>query len=133
MEGYNERKAKMIEMRNKGFTYHEIGKAFNLSSQRIFMIIGGQLKSHFKEITSQDCIHPNLRKWMNDNRITRMELCRRINGNNHPENYQRIRNFLIGKTQKATKSTIDRYLLVTGLSYEELFETEGDRYEQRAD
>jgi predicted DNA-binding protein YlxM (UPF0122 family) len=35
----NERKTKMIEMMNNGCSYSEIGKAFNLSRQRVFQIL----------------------------------------------------------------------------------------------
>lgn len=46
-----ERKAEMIEMRENGYTYHEIGKAFGISRQRVQTLIGGQMKSHFRRTT----------------------------------------------------------------------------------
>lgn len=125
-----ERKAEMIEMRENGYTYHEIGKAFGISRQRVQTLIGGQMKSHFRRTTPEDCIYPNLRKWMNDNRITRAELCRRLYGDTHPNNRAKCCEFLKGINQRASKRTIDKYLSVTGLTYEELFATEGgERYE----
>lgn len=120
-----ERTAKMVEMRENGSTYQEIGKAFGLSRQRVCQMIGGQVRSHFKKITPEDCIYPILRKWMNDNHITRADLCRRLYGNTHPKNSSRCRAFLKGINQEAKKNTIDKYLMVTGLTYEELFKTEG--------
>lgn len=122
----HERKAKMIEMHKNGMTYEDIGKAFNLSKQRVYSIIGGNSKNRFKMITKEDCIFPNLRRWMNDNRITREELCRRIFRNNHPVNKTQINEFLKGKHRDIRKSTIDKYLSVTELTYEQLFEVEGE-------
>ena len=126
----NERKSKMIEMRENGFTYQEIGEAFNISKQRVYSIIGGQLKNYHKTITVEQCVYPNLRKWMNDNCITRTEMCRRLYGNSHPVLVQTVVNFLKGKTNNIRKSMIDKYLSVTGLTYEELFERRSDN-EQR--
>ena len=40
----NERKAKMVEMRNNGCSYQEIGKEFNLSKQRIGQILKSNAK-----------------------------------------------------------------------------------------
>lgn len=122
----NERKAKMIEMHNNGFSYVEIGEAFNLSRQRVFQIIGAQTRYRIKAISPTECIYPKLRKWMNDNGITRAELGRMVFNNNHPQSHTNVGIFLKGRSKDIRKSTIDKYLSVTGLTYEELFETEGD-------
>ena len=122
----NERKAKMIEMKKNGVTYAEIGKTFNLSKQRVYSIIGGQFKAYYRELTPEDCIYPNVRKWLNDNRISRAELCRRVYGSNNSNARTSNHNFLTGKARDMRKSTIDKYLKATGLTYEELFETEGE-------
>lgn len=121
-----ERTRQMIGMRKKGSTYEDIGKAFNISKQRVYSLIGDQVKNRFKEITSESCVYPNLRKWMNDNRITRAKLCEMLYGNRHPVNRNYISSFLKGNTQRVTRETIDKYLMVTGLTYEELFETKGE-------
>lgn len=120
----DERKPQMIEMRKNGSTYQEIANTFHLSKQRVCQIIGGSLKSHFKEISSEDCIYPNLRKWMNDNRITKAGLCRRIYGHGHAVCQGYVADFLRGRKPNTTKGTIDKYLIATGLTYEELFERE---------
>lgn len=118
-----ERKNKMLEMHEKGLSYQEIGKVFNISRQRVYMIIGGHFRVFFKPITSDECIYPNLRKWMNDNRVNRAELCRRLYDNFQPHSLSVICNFLKGHNSYATKHFIDKCLKVTGLTYEELFET----------
>lgn len=119
----NERISKMLEMHENGSSYEEIGKAFNLSRQRVFQLIGGRVKTHFIELSPDDCIYPNLRKLLNDNRITRLGLCRMLYGSN-PSKYQNVYDFLRGRNTRTTKYTIDKYLKVTGLTYEELFETD---------
>lgn len=128
MSGNKERKAQMEKMLQNGATYSEIAAAFNLSRQRVFSIIGGRLENHFKEITAEECVYPNLRKWLNENRVTRAELCRRLTGGNtHPKTYSSVLAFCRGKTTRTPKQTIDKYLLVTKLTYEELFATEAGK------
>ena len=114
----------MLEMKKNGATYDEIGKAFNVSKQRVAQIIGDEVKGHFKLITPNVCIYPNLRKWMNDNRITKSELTRRFYGNTTPNNIVAVGNFLRGTTKAVTKKHIDKYIAITGLTYEQLFEEE---------
>lgn len=123
----NERKEQMLRMKMDGATYEEIGKEFNLSKQRIHMIIGKQSKGHFKWMSKERCVYPNLRKWINDNQVSVAEFCRRLYGNSHPENHYRVSRFLKGYSKEIQKGTIDKYLMVTGLTYEKLFEMEGDK------
>lgn len=119
------RKAEMIKMRESGATYKDIGEAFGISRQAVFQHIGGMVRGgYFKTLSANDCIYPNLRKWMNDNHMSRSKLCRAMFGNTLPSNQHHISNFLRGKNSGATKHTIDKYLTVTGLTYEELFETD---------
>lgn len=122
----NERKFEMLEMAKKGCTYQEIGETFHISKQRVYQIIGGRFKHRFKAITPQNCIYPNIRKWMNDNRITQAELTRRLYHNSHVENQGHVSAFLHGKKKGLMKSTIDKWLTVTGLTYEQLFEQDGE-------
>ena len=116
-----EQKAKMIEMKESGLTFVEIGEAFGISKQRVYQLIGGQFRKHFNKITPKDCIYPNMRKWMNDNQISRSELTRRMFGDRHGVHYTWVSSFLKGTGRDVRKSTIDKYIAVTGLTYEELF------------
>lgn len=120
----NERKQKMIEMRNAGATHEQIGNAFGITKQRVSQIIGQYWVGSFRGITCEDCIYPNLRRWMNENRISKSELCRRMYGDVGPENHHRISLILSGKKTNFFKSVIDRLIEATGLSYEELFSEE---------
>ncbi len=130
MSGNKERKAQMEKMLQNGATYSEIAAAFGISRQRAYSIIGGRKENHYKKITAEDCVYPNLRKWLNENRVTRAELCRRLTGSTHPKPYTKVLNFCRGNTSRATKQEIDKYLRVTGLTYEELFATEAGNCKQ---
>lgn len=66
-----------------------------------------------------------MRKWLNENRITKAELIRRMGIETESTVFARIGIYLRGKSYPS-KQTIDKLLRVTGLSYEKFFETEGD-------
>lgn len=109
--------------RAQGMTYRQIGEKHGISRSRVYQIIGGDTdkrESCFRGITEKDCIYPNLRKWMNDNKISKIELTRRIFGEGHTELQCRLSEWLRGKCYP-TKKNIDRFIKVTGLTYEELF------------
>lgn len=109
--------------RAQGMTYKQISEKYGVSKQRVQQLVGGDTKHAiccFRGITEKDCIYPNLRKWMNDNKISKAELCRRMYGTSHPQCQDRLRVYLKGLTNP-TKLNIDRLIKVTGLTYEELF------------
>ena len=109
--------------RAQGMSYRQIGEKYGLSRQRVFQIIGcttDRRESYFRCITEKDCIYPNIRKWMNDNKVSKAEFCRRVFGNSHSQNWHHISNWLGGRRYPLKKS-IDKLIEVTGLTYEELF------------
>lgn len=65
------RKAEMIAMHETGIPYKAIGEAFGISKQRVYQIIGNDSPGYFKTMAKEDCIYPNLRKWLNENRLTK--------------------------------------------------------------
>ena len=121
----SERAEQMKKLRSQGATYEEIGKAMGISRQRVYQIIGGSVRDCFKEITADECICPNIRKWMNENRISKPKLTRMIYGEEryHPLNWGTVGNILKGSD--CHKHCIDNILRVTGLSYEVAFKKEG--------
>ena len=64
-------------LRDQGMTYQQIGEVCGVSRQRIGQILGKWNPNNFHVITDS-CIYPNLRKWMNDNKVSRAEFCRRM-------------------------------------------------------
>ena len=112
----------MIEMRQQGMTYAEIGQTMGVSKQRVFNLIGGTSESKHRLITEKDCVYVGIRNWMNENKISRTMMTRLVYGTYHPEKYARFRNVLKGVD--CHKHNIDKILKVTGLTYEEAFKLE---------
>ena len=106
--------------RAQGMTYEQIGKKYGVTRQYVYQLIGGETKSCFRGITEKDCIYPNLRKWMNENKVSKTELTRRLFGNGYANNQNYLCKWLTGKGYPI-KKTIDKFIKVTGLTYEELF------------
>lgn len=118
------RKQYLESLRDKGFTYDEIGKQCGISKQRVQQIIGKESKGTFRALTADRCIYDGIRLWMNANRITVTEMTRRLYGNTFPENYHRTRARLCGQKHDIGKSFIDKVLAITNLTYEEAFKQE---------
>jgi transcriptional regulator with XRE-family HTH domain len=119
MKRYEEYRAE----RAKGKTYQEIADMFGVTRQAVGQACRKSQPARFRFLTPENCIYPLVRKWMNDNKITRAELCRRmgyetIGGNN----VTRINAFLKGENSTTPKAFIDRVINVTGLTYEEIFQ-----------
>jgi transcriptional regulator with XRE-family HTH domain len=119
------KKEQMLAMRNGGALYREIASVFGVSRQYVSLICGKSNPRRFIPI-GDNCVFPNLRKWMNRNRVSRGELLRRTGLEMHTNNYSRFNSIMRGEIQPR-KDYIDRMLKVTGMSYEELFrQTEAD-------
>lgn len=116
----SERAAQYIELRDQGMTYAEIAKICGVSYQAVAMCIGKWSPGHFKPLTKEAVVYPNLRLWMNENEITRNEFIRRMNLAISGGNSERFSSYFKGKCDPP-KKTIDKMLQVTGMTYEELF------------
>lgn len=107
-----------------GMSYAEVAEKHGVSKQNIYQAVGKHKPTVFREITNKQCIYPNLRAWINDNKITRAEFSRRMWGNSYPGGSRRIKEYFSGKCDPP-KKTIDRMIEVTGLPYEILFKKGG--------
>lgn len=116
------KKEQIIQMRQQGLKCKDIADALGCSRQYISMVCGGRSPSRFQYIGDK-CIYPNLRKWMNENKVSRTELLRRMGLVTKTANYTRITNYIYGQYDPS-KRFIDRMLKITGLTYETLFYTE---------
>ena len=109
-------------MRDEGYSYAKIADACGVSKQRVFQLIGGIHHKTPKLLTETECVYPNLRKYMNENKISRMSLARQIYGEVTSRHYERLNKFLNGTTYVyINKHMLDRILSITGLTYEQLF------------
>ena len=114
-----------LEERLKGKTYQEIATQFGVSYQAVAMAIGKHHPGHFKPVTHKQCVYPNLRRWLNENKVSQAEFLRRIGKAIGGRNYEKVRCWLSGKSYPR-KQDIDLMLKITGLTYEELFYREED-------
>lgn len=107
-------------LRDQGLTYQEIADRLGISRQAVNMSLAGYNPRLFRHVTETGCIYPNLRRWMNDNKVSPRELTRRIGYEPFQGNIVRTENRLRGSLEMK-KSFIDGVLRVTGMKYEEAF------------
>lgn len=111
----------MINDRNAGMTYEQIGAKYGISRQRVGQLIGKSNKYCFRVIKRNGCKFVNLRDWMNENYISRNELARMMGFCPTGETMSRIRSYLTGASDPP-KVYIDKMIEATGMDYETLFE-----------
>lgn len=107
----------------KGMTYAEIARKYGVSRQAVQMACGKQDVSKFRPWTEDRCIYPNLRKWLNDNRVSLFEFVRRMEAIPSGHITYRYSCYFKGGIYPQ-KRTIDKMLEVTGLTYEQMWEVE---------
>jgi transcriptional regulator with XRE-family HTH domain len=110
-------------LREQGYTHQQIAEQLGVSRQYICHICGKQDPCHFQYVTDK-CVYPNLRKWMNDNKVSRAELLRRMGYQPISGNYGKLEAIMMG-IFLPNKAYIDKMLAVTGLTYEALFAEDG--------
>ena len=115
----SERKKEMRALREQGLKHREIAERFGVSHQYVAMVCSTCDPRHYIHI-GDECVYPNLRNWMNENKIPRRELLRRIGLEAHANNYRRLNKYLRGEEQPR-KPYIDKMLKATWMTYEELF------------
>lgn len=124
MRQVSERIKQMVLDREAGMTCKAIAEKYGVSHQRVQAVTSRYHPSYFRHVTETGCIYPNLRRWMNDNKIGKTELLRRMGLEVHPQNCTNLSNVMRGKSSPK-KPYIDRLLRATGFTYENLFYTEG--------
>lgn len=108
--------------RKKGLTYQAIADKYGVSKQCVYQACAAyRTNTRFREFTPKQCIYINLRNWLNDNRINLKELICRLGLEPLSVNYGRICQYLTGYCYPQ-KKMIDKFISVTGLTYEQLFE-----------
>ena len=112
-----------IREREAGLTCVEIAKKYGVSHQTVYQATGKYNPDYFRPMTAQPGVYPNLLKWMNENRVNRTELLRRMGKLGVPAELDILRRWLNGKTHPR-KRDIDRMLRATGLTYEQMFAEE---------
>lgn len=105
--------------RDSGMTYRQIAEKYGVSYQCVAMSCGRNGGS-FRPYDPKQVVYPNLRKWLNDNKITKREFVHRMDNIPSSEAMRRLTGWFDG-TFNPNKVTIDKALEITGMSYEVLF------------
>jgi hypothetical protein len=109
----------------QGYTHTQIADAVGTSRQYVHQLLGTYGPNHFKRMTEKQIVYPNLRKWFNDNQMTYAEVIRRMGLQYHTKTVNRLKGWFTGRNHP-DKKHIDILLTVTGLTYEQLFNRDGD-------
>lgn len=113
-------KEEKLVLREQGMSYQQIADYFGISYQAVAQPLAKHNPNKFRYVRESGCVYPNIRKWLNDNRVNKSEFVRRLQLMNSNGNKERMDGYLTGRTDPP-KRIIDRILAVTGLTYEEAF------------
>ena len=106
-------------LRDTGLTYREIAEKMGISRQCVAQMCGKSDTSHFVKF-SDAVVYPNLRKWLNENKVSMAEFIRRCGYTSVSNEYQYFSRWMHGRVDP-TKRIIDACIKATGMTYEELF------------
>ena len=109
--------------RETGMTLQQVAEKHGVSRQYVSVVCGKYNPSYFKYITEEGCIFPNLRRWMNENKVGKQEFLRRMHMDTCGVNSTRLKGVINGSSTPR-KDWIDLMLGVTGMTYEKLFAME---------
>lgn len=101
----------MIAMHDAGMTYKKIGEIYGVSRQAVHQIINNGNGVRLSTLIKIPYV--GLRLWMIENRVTVSELNKRVGTR-----------LSFSKNINLRMATINKILEVTGLTYEECFNTE---------
>ena len=118
-------KYKIHEDREAGMKYREIAEKHGVSYQYVATICGKYNPLRFHFITETGCVYPNLREWMNKNKVSKSEFLRRMSLEVCVANLRRLGGVMSGN-QDPRKKYIDAMIGATGMTYETLFALEED-------
>ena len=113
------KRKKMQLLRDQGLTHREIAEQVGVSRQYVSTVCGSYDPIYFQYI-NEGCVYPNLREWMNTNKISRRELLRRMGLTPRHNNSEKLSRYMRGENDPR-KDYIDRMLKATGMTYEKLF------------
>lgn len=117
---------KYLADRVSGMTCREIAEKYGVTRQAVYQATSKYKETQFKKVTPEQCIYPNVRDWMNKNKVSKNELKRRMGLTTAAGTSALLGRYLKG-TKYPLKQTIDKLLKVTGLTYEQFFYVgEGD-------
>ena len=114
-----DKKEKMRMMRDSGMKYKQIAEVMDVSYQYVAHICSRYSPKRFVPV-GDNCKYPELRRWMNRNKVGRTELLRRMGIESHAENIRKLSQIMRGEVEPK-KTYIDKMIDATGMTYERLF------------
>ena len=115
------KREEMLKLREQGLTYQQIADTLGVSRQYVGAVCVSSTPRSFQYVSEKGCIYPNLREWMNENKISRAELVRRMGLLNSPSHYSTLLGIYMRGQADPPKWFIDKLLKATGMTYEKLF------------
>ena len=109
--------------RQKGMSLRAIAAKYGVSHQAVSQVCAKYMPGRFVPFTPEQVIYPNLRRWLNENRVSKSEFLRRMGNLPQASSSESLRSWFRGD-HYPDKAHIDKILAVTGLTYEELWEVE---------
>lgn len=109
-----------LELREQGLSYTQIAEKLGVSPQAVRQALAKHNPKYFQFVTEKGCVYKGLREWMNENKVSRAELIRRMGYEPLSETHTRFGNYLSGRSD-FRKTNIDGILKVTGMTYEQAF------------
>lgn len=110
-----------IDLYEKGYTQAQIAEKLGISKQAVSEALARRRINYFKPISEKQCKYRNIRKWMNENKVSIIEIVRRFGLLPNTNNHARVRRILCGDLEPR-KIWLIEFSMITGLPVETLFE-----------
>lgn len=110
-----DQKVEAYRMRLDGHTLEEVADHFGVTKQRIQQIIPPVKNSCHRKRAYKACVYPAISRWLYENRYSYTSFAKLIG-----VSFASVRRWF-SDGGKMEKSSIDKILEVTGLTYEEAF------------
>lgn len=107
------RKEVYLADRAEGMTYRQIAAKHGVSYQAVYCACTRREK-HFRPYTEAEVIFPAMRRFLNENEISRTRLAEVLGGSGNANGWMR-------GIHDIKKRNIDKLLDFTGMTYEQLF------------
>lgn len=117
MSRYNE----MKKLKEQGMTHQQIAGVCGVSKRHVDQVLAEYDPRYFHPFSRRRCIYINLRKWMNENKVSMAELIRRTGRVPYAVTSMHMRERLTGEL-KWSKREIEKVCSVTGLTKSQLLE-----------